>query len=93
MLKRSRKQYIVDLINNNILRERCNKDFMQNLPQLWSDDDITKAVLTKKYFNKKTKLLNADGKRKLNELIDNDKAFFGKLIEYKRANISNQDEI
>ena len=80
-------------MNNIILRERCNKDFMKNLPQLWSDDDINKAVLTKKFFNKTTKLLNADGKRKLNELIDNDKDFFGKLIEYKRANISNPDEI
>ena len=38
---------ILDFINNNILRERCNKDFMKNLPQLWSDDDINKATLTK----------------------------------------------
>ena len=58
---------------------------MKNLPQLRSDDDINKAVLTKKYFIKKTKLLNADGKRKLNELIDNDKKFFGKLFEYKKS--------
>ena len=84
---------ILDFIYNNILRERCNKDFMKNLPQLWSDDDINKAVLTKKYFNKKIKLLNADGKRKLNELLDNDKKIFGKLIEYIRANISHQDVI
>ena len=81
---------ILDVINNNILRERCNKDFMKNVPQLWSDDDVNKAVLTKKYFNKKTKLLNADGKRKLNELLDNDKKIFGEIIEYIRENISHQ---
>ena len=44
---------ILDVINNNILRERCNKDFMKNVPQLWSDDDVNKAVLTKNILIKR----------------------------------------
>ena len=43
-------------------RRRRNEVFIENLSELWSNDEINKPVLRENYINKNTKILNADVK-------------------------------